>query len=242
MKANLHERKGLRNRRHVFADRFEAGRVLAEMLAAEYREADDQVAVIAIPAGGVPVGLEISKALKVPLDIIIVRKIQIPGNTEAGFGAMTTEGSVFLNEDLISHLGLTSSQIEQQKVLVRKDLEEREKLFRGGSAPSDLAGKTVVLVDDGLATGYTMIASIDAVRNRRARRVVVAVPTAPAGTVIRIEDLVEEIYCANIRESTYFAVADAYEHWYDLDREEVLRLLKRGKDEGRNKFKSPKSE
>lgn len=228
MKANIHERPEFGDQYHVFADRFDAGRVLAEMLEAEYKEAENAV-VIAIPAGGVPVGLEVSKALRIPFDIIVVRKIQIPGNTEAGFGAMSTEGSLFLNEELLSYLKLTPLQIEKQKALVMKDLEEREELFRGGSAFPDLTNKTAILVDDGLATGYTMMASIHSVRKKGPEKVIVAIPTAPLRSIWRIEGMVDEIYCANIRDTTFFAVADAYKHWTDLEREEVLELLQQNR-------------
>jgi len=225
MKAELFEKKELRNEAHIFQDRFQAGQVLAEMLAPHYREAPE-AAILAIPAGGVPVGSRISEELKIPFDLIIVRKIQIPGNAEAGFGAMTPEGSVFLNEELLSYLNLSPAQIEAQKNMVKKDLEERNRLFRAGRPFPDLSGKSVILVDDGLASGFTMMASVDTAKKKGAGRIAVAVPTAPLRSIKRIEHLVNEIYCANIRETAYFAVADAYKEWYDLSREEVLQLLR----------------
>ncbi|MDY0039407.1 MAG: phosphoribosyltransferase family protein [Desulforhabdus sp.] len=221
------ERKELRNKQLVFDDRLEAGRVLAEMLAPQHRAAPETI-VLAIPAGGVPVGIQISKDLQIDFDVVIVRKIQIPGNTEAGFGAMTPEGSLFLNEELLSYLNLSPAQIEAQKNLVKKDLEERNRLFRKGSPFPDLSGKTVILVDDGLASGFTMMAALDTAKRRGAAKIVVAVPTAPLRSIERIEPLADEIYCANIRETAYFAVADAYRNWYDLTREEVLELLRAG--------------
>lgn len=234
MKAELFEKRAFRNQVQVFKERFEAGQVLAEMLAPQYREAPETMA-LAIPAGGVPVGRKISEALKIPFDLIIVRKIQIPGNTEAGFGAMTPEGNVFLNEELMSYLSLSPAQIEAQKNMVKKDLEERNTLFRAGRPYPDLSGKTVILADDGLASGFTMMASIDTAKKKGAARIAVAVPTAPLRSIKRIEHLVDEIYCANVRETYYFAVADAYKKWYDLSSEEVLELLQ-ARSEKSSKF------
>ena len=197
------------------------------MMSSRYIHKPDTT-VLAIPAGGVPVGIEISERLKLPFDLIIVRKIQIPGNTEAGFGAMTPDGSVFLNEELLSYLNLTSAQIETQKEAVKKDLEARNQLFRDGKAFPDLSGKTVILADDGLASGYTMIASIHMVKQKGAERVIITVPTAPLRSIKKIDTMVDEIFCANIRDTIQFAVADAYRNWYDLSRQEVLDLLKGG--------------
>jgi putative phosphoribosyl transferase len=224
MEAKLHEQKKLRNEVFVFKDRFEAGKILAEMLEPNYKGSSDAL-VLAIPAGGIPVGMKISQELQVPFELVIVRKIQIPGNTEAGFGAMTVDGSVFFNEELLSYLNLNPAQIETQKKIVEQDLAEREKLFRGSRAFPDLRGKTAILADDGLASGYTMMASIHMARNKGARKIVVAVPTAPLRSIKRIESLADEIFCANVRETSYFAVADAYENWHDLTRSEVLELL-----------------
>ena len=225
-KAKFHEKEEFRNDRHVFGNRSEAGRVLAEMMEPHYGE-DPATQILAIPAGGVPVGIEISNRLKLPFDLIIVRKIQIPGNTEAGFGAMDPEGNVYLNEELLEYLRLSPAQIESQKARVRKDLEERDRLFRGGKAFPNLRGKTVILVDDGIASGYTMLASIHAARGKGARSIVVAVPPAHSKSLARVEPLVEAVYCPNIRTTPHFAVADAYTHWYDISRDEVLKLLER---------------
>ena len=193
MKARIYERTELRNKRHVFKDRFEAGRMLAEMLEPEFKGVQEAI-VLAIPAGGVPVGIEISKRLLIPFELMIVRKIQIPGNTEAGFGAMSKDGSVFLNDELLSYLRLTERQIEEQKAMVKKDLEERDKLFRGSRPFPDLTGRPVILADDGLASGYTMMASIHTARNKGARSVTVAVPTAPLRSVERMQNLVERLF------------------------------------------------
>jgi predicted phosphoribosyltransferase len=224
MSTRIFEKKELRGKNYVFKDRVEAGRMLAEMLATGYEAAQDSI-VLAIPSGGVPVGLQVRRRLNFPFDLMIVRKIPVPHNPEAGYGAVTLEGGVFLNEELVSRLRLSPSQIENHITQLRKELEERDALFRGKKPLSDLLGKTAILVDDGLASGYTMMASVHSARNRGAKEIVVAVPTAPPETIEKIGPMVDEIYCPNVRDKIFFAVADAYENWYDLDREEVLAWL-----------------
>lgn len=229
MHAIIHDIDRYRNAYHVFKDRFEAGDILAQMLEPEYKDGQNMM-VLGIPSGGVPVGLQISKRLNAPFDLIIVRKIQIPNNPEAGFGAISLGGGVFLNKALLSRLNLSPSQVQKQIDLVKENLEKRNRLFRKGSDLPDVSKKTVILVDDGLASGYTMMASIHDVRQMGAQKIIVAVPTAPKRTVEMIAPLAEEIYCANIREAPFFAVAEAYSLWYDLSLEEVVDLLNRYPD------------
>ena len=224
MSTRIFEKKELRGKNYVFKDRDEAGSMLAEILAPQYKAAQDAI-VLAIPSGGVPVGLQVRRRLNFPFDLIIVRKIPIPHNPEAGYGAVTLEGGVFLNEELVTRLGLSPSQIENHITQRKKELEERNVLFRGKKPLSDLLGKTAILVDDGLASGYTMMASVHSAKNRGAKEIVVAVPTAPQETIEKIEPMVDAIYCLNVRDRIFFAVADAYEHWYDLSKEQVLELL-----------------
>jgi predicted phosphoribosyltransferase len=188
-------------------------------------ETDSEVLVLAIPSGGVPVGLIISKVLKAPFDLLLARKLQIPGNTEAGFGAKTMEGTVFLNEELLKGLDLSPSAIEEESRKVSEELEKRNRLFRGGRALPLVYGKNLILVDDGLASGYTMIAAVHSVKNRKAGSIAVAVPTAPLRTMQKIGPLVDRIYCANVREESYFAVAGAYTHWHDLSDKDVTKLV-----------------
>ena len=225
MQAVIHDIELYRNAYHVFKDRLEAGEILAQMLEPEYKDAQDMM-VLGIPSGGVPVGLRISQRLNAPFDLIIVRKIQIPGNPEAGFGAVSLGGWVFLNNELLSRLHLTDNQVQRQIDRVKGNLEERNRLFRKGRDLPDVSGKTVILSDDGLASGYTMTASIHDVRQMGARKIIVAVPTAPKRTVALIAPLAEEIYCPNVRETPFFAVAEAYRKWYDLSAEKVMDLLK----------------
>ena len=220
----IHEIKELRNRRRVFTDRSDAGRVLGRMLAPVYGRTEDAI-LLGIPMGGVPVVVKIAEMLKCPWDLAIVRKIQIPGNTEAGFGAMTSDGDTLLNEPLIAQLGLTDEQIHRQSAKVRAELAERNQRFRGGSMLPELTGKTVILVDDGLASGFTMKVAIFLAKKRSAAGTVVAVPTASRRSLDALGEGAGQIYCANIREGRSFAVADAYENWYDLSEAQVLALL-----------------
>ena len=222
--AKLFQKRELRDKDHVFKDRRGAGKVLGQMLRGAYGREGGAV-VLAIPAGGVPVGIEVSKALNCPLDLIITKKLPLPQNPEAGYGAVTLEGGRFLNEMLVSRFNIPPDVIEAHISRIKKELEERNSLFRGGHPLPDLTRGTAILVDDGLASGYTMMAAIEAAKKRGAQNIVVAVPTGPTGSIQRIRDRVDEIYCPNIRDRLYFAVADAYDEWYDLDDDEVMGLM-----------------
>jgi predicted phosphoribosyltransferase len=208
----------------MFKDRFEAGQALGAFMAPEYQGLERSI-VLAIPAGGVPVGLELSRGLQLPLDCLIIRKIQIPGNTEAGFGAVASGGEPILNQELIRRLGLNQGEIDDQIEKTRQELAVRDRLFRGNRELPDLSGMTVILTDDGLASGFTMLAAIETVRQRGGQRVVVAVPTAPLSSVRRVEQAADEVVSLHIQQGGPFAVANAYQHWYDLSREEVVELL-----------------
>lgn len=214
----------LRDKKYVFRDRFEAGRLLGEFMASDY-EAQPKSIVLAIPAGGVPVAIELSKRLRLPFDCLIVRKIQIPGNTEAGFGALASGGQVFLNRELINSLGLSQEQINTQTRKVEQELAARERLFRKNKPQLDLSGLRVIVTDDGLASGFTILAAIDAARRKGAQEVVVAVPTAPLHSIRQVEQKADVVYSLHVQQSGPFAVANAYQHWHDLSREEVVQLL-----------------
>jgi predicted phosphoribosyltransferase len=227
MTDNLYHEPGLRNTSRIFQDRFEAGDRLAAVLREHYGRLEEAI-VLAIPSGGVPIGLRVAKGLGCPLDLVIVRKIQIPGNTEAGFGAMSQDGEVFLNEGLVRQLGLSQEQIEAQKREVEQELAVRNRELRGGRAFTDLSGKTVFLADDGLASGFTMLASIHLVRQKGAKEIVVAVPTAPLRSIDMVAPLADRVYSLHVQDKGPFAVANAYRNWYDLTRDEVKQLLQQG--------------
>jgi putative phosphoribosyl transferase len=212
----------LRDRTYVFADRAAAGKRLAKMLR-DYQ--GKLLRLFAIPAGGVPVAVEIARALKVPLDLVIVRKIQLPWTTEAGFGALDPDGTPLFNEALLSHMPLTPEQIAAQVAKTEANLKEREEHLRGGRPYPDLAGATTIIVDDGLASGYTMQAAVDFLKRKGAGELVVAVPTALDRTAQALLPKVDLLVCPNLRGGLSFAVAEAYENWYDVEQDEVLELL-----------------
>jgi len=223
---NIHEIQTLRDREHVFTDRFHAAEVLAGMLTSTYAGIKDGL-VLAIPSGGVPIGIRLRDKLALPLDLLIVRKLQIPGNTEAGFGAMTLDGRTFFNDRLLAELDLTDVQIAAEKQRVAEELAKRNALFRNDRPFPDLSGKRVILVDDGLASGFTMLASVDLVRRANPEETVVAVPTAPLHTAEIMAAQADRVYCANIRTTRFFAVANAYQQWHDLEENEVITLMGR---------------
>jgi len=219
---NLILEAALRGKTRVFADRQEAGRRLASALEGLV---DPKGIVLAIPAGGVPVACAVAGAHRLLLDVLIVRKIQIPDNPEAGFGAIGPDGEVLLNERIVEDLRLSPKEIQAQVTHTQRVLQSREREFRKGRPQPDLKDRQVILVDDGLASGYTMMAAVDFVRQREARQVIVAVPTAAQRTVNFLQPTTDVLVCLNVRGGPVFAVADAYQNWYDLGDEEVIALL-----------------
>ncbi len=213
----------LRDRGKVFRDRREAGGALAESLS-DYASSD--ALVMAIPSGGVPVAVEISRMLQLSLDVIVVRKVQLPEDPEAGFGAVGPDGAVVLNEYLMEATRMSHVVKEEQIAKARRAVAFREHFFRSDQPYPDLDGKVVILVDDGLASGYTMLAAISFVRSKGARKVVVAVPTGSERAVELVQERADEVHCLNIRGGPIFAVADAYKNWYDVSEEEALAILK----------------
>ncbi len=207
----------------LFADRRDAGKKLAERLLL-YRH---NAIVLAIPRGGVPVGYEVSRRLGVPLDLIVPRKLPIPSDPEAGFGAVAPDGTVVLNETLRGYLGLSTEEIERAIGEVLTEVRRRIKEYRGDRPFPRLSGMNVIIVDDGLASGYTMIAAARAIKKERPRRVIVAVPCSPRTSVERLEKEADEVVCLAIQPSGPFAVASYYGSFPDLADEEVKVLLSR---------------
>jgi len=203
-------------------DRASAGQQLAGHLSDYGGRA---VHLFAIPAGGVPVCAEIARGLSISLDLIIVRKIQLPWTTEAGFGALDPAGRAVFNEDLLHRLPLSPAEIEAQVQKTAAVMRQREERLRGGKPYPRLDGVPAMVVDDGLASGYTMRAALQFLKARGAGRLIVAVPTGSERTVWELLPLVDELYCLNVRGGFSFAVADAYENWYDLTEDEVLAIL-----------------
>ena len=223
--------KSLMDMVYVFEDREDAGRMLAKKLR---KLKIERAIILAIPSGGVPVGYAISRELGIPMDLMISRKVQIPYNPEAGFGAVAPDGSTILNEPLVRELGLKEEEITFLARQVLEEIERRNKVFRGDRPLPDLIGKTVILVDDGLASGYTMLAAIKSVKKRKPKRVIVAVPTAPPSSARLVAQHVDKLICLNIRRGPFFAVADAYQKWYDLKDREVMDYIRRVRETGLN--------
>jgi predicted phosphoribosyltransferase len=219
---HLVEDEGLKGKKRVFADREDAGRRLALLLKGY---AYPKSLVLAIPAGGVPVACAVAREHRFPLDVLVVRKIQIPNNPEAGFGALGPDGKVLLNERLVEDLRLNQQEISSQVDKTRTVLRQREAKFRRGRPRTDMKDRHVILVDDGLASGYTMLAAVDFVRQQEAGRVIVAVPTASQRTAYSLLPEIDVLVCPNVRGGPIFAVADAYQNWHDLDDDEVIALL-----------------
>lgn len=207
----------------LFDNRYDAGRQLATQLG-EYK--GRPVVVLAIPNGGVPVGLEIALALEAELDLVISRKIPLPLNPEAGFGAVADDGTAILNEELVEKAGLSQHQINYQVNRVRAEIRQRTLLYRKEQPPAVVSGKTALITDDGLASGFTMLATVASVRRRQPREIVVAVPVASATALERVEKVTDKVITLAKGTKPRFAVADFYRYWYDFSDNEVIQCLK----------------
>ena len=206
----------------IFENRQDAGRQLTEKLSG-YNE--QPVIVLAIPNGGVPVALEVALALDADLDLVISRKIPIPLSPEAGFGAIADDGTIILNEIVVKSMGLSRQQIEYEASKVRAEIKQRSLLYRGNRPLVSVNGKTVIIIDDGLASGFTMLAAVESVRRRRPKEIIVAVPAASAIALKQIERVADKVVTCITGYMPRFAVADFYRHWYDLGDDEVVRYL-----------------
>ncbi|HEY2539540.1 MAG TPA: phosphoribosyltransferase [Stellaceae bacterium] len=208
-----------------FRDRREAGRLLAAKLAA-YANCPD-VVVLALPRGGVPVAYEVARALQAPLDVFVVRKLGVPGYEELAMGAVATGGVRVLNDQIVRSLHIPEYVIDRVEAEEREELGRRERAYRGGRPPLDVRGRTVILIDDGLATGATMRAAVSALRQLGPARIIVAVPTASPETCDELKAEVDEIVCA-IAPVPFHAVGYWYEDFTQTTDEEVRDLLAAG--------------
>jgi predicted phosphoribosyltransferase len=221
--SNVFDLPALRGRTRVFADRADAGEVLATMLDAFRRGG---ATVLAVPAGGVPVGAVLADRLGLPLDVAVVSKITPPWNSEIGYGAVAFDGSVRLNDQALARMGLTQQQIAEGIARTAEKVNRRARDLRAGRGPLDLAQKAVILTDDGLASGFTMAAAAEAVAKGGAAKIILAVPTAHRSAAARLGGIVHAVHCPNIRSGWSFAVADAYRNWSDVNEAEAARLLR----------------
>ena len=207
----------------VFKNRQDAGRQLAEKLI-EYK--GQSAVVLTIPNGGVLVAMEVASALEAELDLIICRKIPLPLTPEAGFAAIADDGTLFLNEDVVRRIGLTRQQIEYEANKVRAEIKRRSLLYKKDWPLVRVGGRAAILIDDGFASGITMMAAVESVRHRRPREVIAAAPCASAMAVKQLEKIADEVVTVSTGYMPRFAVADFYRYWYDVSDDEVIRYLR----------------
>ncbi len=207
----------------IFENRYDAGRQLATKLV-EYRK--QPAIVLAIPNGGLPVGLQVALALKADLDLVISRKIPIPLRPEGGFGAIADDGATMLNQEVLKGLNLSEQQINYQVSKVRNDIRQRSLLYRGDRLLSVVTDKVAVIIDDGLASGYTMVAAVESIRRRQPKEIVVAVPAASAQAVKQVEKTADRVVTVVTAFVPRFYVSDFYRYWHVLNDEEGLKVFK----------------
>lgn len=208
----------------VFLDRSEAGRLLGHRLN-RYANRND-VLVLALPRGGVPVGMEVARSLRAPFDVFLVRKLGAPGQQELAIGAISSGGVRVLDEETILALGISSDQVEMLVKRERLELERRERLYRGNSNAREIRGRTAILVDDGMATGLTMRAAVQALRHRSPGKILVAVPVASSTACRRLGEEADEVVCLSTPPE-FLAVGQWYRDFSQVEDAEVRELLDR---------------
>lgn len=218
----IHDIVGLRERVHVFRDRAHAGEILTDMLG-QYRGSNAQV--LAIPAGGVPVAMEIATRLGLALDVVPASKVLYPWTTESGFGAVAFDGTEWLNEESIRRYGLDAEAIRVATEQARDKVRRRIGMLRGERPLPRLQGRDSLLVDDGIAAGSTMRAAALALKKAGAGKIIIAIPTAHDSALYPLAQMADAIYCVNVRSGMSFAVADAYRRWTDVSEKEVMAIL-----------------
>jgi putative phosphoribosyl transferase len=207
----------------IFENRHDAGRQLAAKLG-EYN--DQSVVVLAIPNGGVPVALEVARAIRGNLDLVVCRKIPLLINPEGSLGAAADDGTVILNEEAVKRIGFSRRELEYEISKVRAEIKERSLLYKLDRPIVRVSGKTVVLIDDGLASGFTMMAAVESVRHRRPKEIVVAVPVASAMAVKQVEKVADRVVTCFTGFMPKFYVSDFYRYWLDLTDDDVIRYLR----------------
>jgi putative phosphoribosyl transferase len=207
----------------IFENRYDAGRQLAEKLA-EY--ASQSVVVLGIPNGGIAVALSVALALGADLDIVVSRKIPLPLSPEGGFGSVTDDGTTILNEEVVNKAGLSQQQITYQVSQVRASIRDRSLLYYRDRPPVAVGGRTVIVVDDGLASGYTMRAAVESVRHRNPEKIVVAVPVGPEHVVKELEKVADKVVTCAVGSMPRFYLSDFYRYWHEISDSEVLHCLK----------------
>jgi putative phosphoribosyl transferase len=212
----------------TFTDRIEAGRELASKL--KGFAGSKNAIVLAIPRGGVVVGYEVAHALKIPLDVIIPRKLGAPSNPELAIGAVTEDGTTILDEQLVNYLGVSKTYIEEESRRQRGEISRRLKLYRGDVLYPNLSDRSVIIVDDGVATGSTIRAALASLRKRGAKTVVIGVPVGPVSTIRELERVADKVVCLSTPED-FYAIGQFYSDFNQTPDEEVIRLLKLSRKE-----------
>jgi putative phosphoribosyl transferase len=207
-----------------FRNRTEAGQILARSLQ-KYKNRPD-VLVLGLPRGGVPVAYEVARELNAPLDVFIVRKLGVPAHEELGMGAIATRGVRILHEGIVRELGIPQEVIDVVTQREQQELERRERLYRGNRPAPAIEGRTVIIVDDGLATGSSMKAAVQALRQQNPARLIVAVPTAPVETCEQLKQIADEVVCA-LTPEPFIAVGGSYGDFSQTTDEEVRDLIER---------------
>jgi putative phosphoribosyl transferase len=221
----LHVRQRLRFAEPVFADRLDAGRALTGFMS---KEPDPEALVLALPRGGIPVARPLADRLEAMLRPLLVRKLPIPVSPEMGFGAVTIDGTVVLNDPVVRRFGIDDETVRRVAEETFAEVRRRAAAYPGGESLPEPRGRRVYLVDDGLATGFTAIAAVRMLFAQDPSSVTLAVPVSPSGSLRRLEHEVDEAYCLVEQEEPPFAVASFYRSFPDLEDEEVVRLLEGG--------------
>jgi len=206
----------------LFRDRVQAGRLLAAALE-ELR--GEKAVVLGIPRGGVVVAKEIARGLGADMDVVLSRKLVTPGQTELAMGSISEDGNIFLNEEIVQTLGITSRQIEQEKTRQLEEIKRRTQLFRKVLPKTPIEGRAVIVTDDGLATGATMQSALWAVRQEKPCRLIVAVPVATGEALESVAAVADEVVCLR-QPPNFFAVGQFYMRFYQVEDEDVLDLMK----------------
>jgi putative phosphoribosyl transferase len=207
----------------LFENRYDAGRKLADKLSPY---AGKGAVVLGIPNGGAAVALSVALSLSAELDLIISRKIPLPLSPEGGFGSVTDDGTMILSEEIVRSAGLTRQQINFQVSKVRAEIRQRSLLYHRDRRPFTLTGRTVIIVDDGLASGYTMRAAIASLRNRRPEKIIAAVPVGPERVIQEIRGIADSVVACAAGKEKVFYLSDYYRYWHDISDAEVLHCLK----------------
>ena len=211
------------SRSPLFENRYDAGIQLAAKLA-EYKT--QQVIVLAIPNGGVPVAVPVALALNANLDIVVARKLPIPLLPEGGFGAVADDGTTIFNQDVLKAINLDEHQINYQVNKVRSDIRQRSLIYRNNRTLAIVKGKTAIIVDDGLASGYTMLAAVESVKRRQPARIIVAIPVASEVAVAQVAKAANRVVTVETSHAQKFYIADYYRYWNSLSEEEGVRCFK----------------